>query len=79
MQTKLEQHKGKVVVSNRKLTPPPTSFEETYPKYPWAPLVRLGLQLAKLWVQRRSAGSQKDAPFLPTRKRQTGSQPDPLR
>ncbi len=30
------------------------SFEETYPRYPFAGLVRVSLVLAGLWTQRRA-------------------------
>ena len=48
-------------MSERKRMERDADFDETYPHYSWAPLVWIGLQIAKLWVRRRSARQQPNA------------------
>lgn len=35
--------------------PPKRTFEDTYPRYPFAPLVTLAITLARWWVRHRAA------------------------
>ncbi len=37
----------------RKATETPMTFEETYPRYPYSDLVRLGIAVARLIVRRK--------------------------
>lgn len=64
-------------MSKKKLTPDRAGFDATYPRYCWAPLVSIGLQLADLWVRKTSGRKKQRKSLRTTMNRTDGSRLDP--